>query len=371
MKKQRIVIASILKPLNDTRMVDKIGGSLAKDQSYEIHVIGYPALPSNHAAQFHFYPLATFKRLSFRRLFAPVYVARLVLQVKPQVLIITTHELLIVSFLFRIFFGVKIVYDVQENYYRNILYSGSFASPIKYLLAGWVRAKEVAFARFIDWFFLAERGYQNELSFIGSRYTVLENKSMFRVEHPIKRNLKSGTITCLFTGTLSESTGVFAAIDFVKSMHEVNPSIKLSIIGYTPLESVYDRIRSAINEHPFIELIGGNSLVPHTRIWEAIQAADLGLICYPVKPHTELSVPTKLYEYLSAQLPIIIQNHPPWVELCRPFSAALPLNFESFNASEIWGRLATFDFYSYPPTNTLWIEEEPKLLAAVQQFVSK
>ncbi len=44
-KKSRIVIASVLKPVNDTRMTEKLGGSLL--QRYDVHIIGFPA-PHTH-----------------------------------------------------------------------------------------------------------------------------------------------------------------------------------------------------------------------------------------------------------------------------------------------------------------------------------
>jgi len=42
MKKQRIVLASVLKPVDDTRMFEKIGKSLSRNPDYEIFIIRYP-----------------------------------------------------------------------------------------------------------------------------------------------------------------------------------------------------------------------------------------------------------------------------------------------------------------------------------------
>ena len=41
-EKRRIVIASILKPVDDTRMMEKIGMSL-QQTGYDVTVVGYPA----------------------------------------------------------------------------------------------------------------------------------------------------------------------------------------------------------------------------------------------------------------------------------------------------------------------------------------
>ena len=104
MKKRRLVLASVLKPVNDTRMYEKIGQSLADKTDFEIHIIGYPSLQPETDSNIFFHPLQSFHRISWRRVFAPLQVLLLVRKVKPEVLIITTHELLIVSFINRILF---------------------------------------------------------------------------------------------------------------------------------------------------------------------------------------------------------------------------------------------------------------------------
>lgn len=43
MKKRRIVLASILKPVDDTRMTEKLGATLAQVEGNEVYVIGYPS----------------------------------------------------------------------------------------------------------------------------------------------------------------------------------------------------------------------------------------------------------------------------------------------------------------------------------------
>ena len=48
MKKRTIVIASVLKPIDDTRMFEKFGMSLSDSGNYNVVIIGYPskAIPS-------------------------------------------------------------------------------------------------------------------------------------------------------------------------------------------------------------------------------------------------------------------------------------------------------------------------------------
>jgi hypothetical protein len=54
-KKRRIVLASVLKPVDDTRMFEKIGVSLAGADEAEVIIIGYPSQrpPTHQTITFH------------------------------------------------------------------------------------------------------------------------------------------------------------------------------------------------------------------------------------------------------------------------------------------------------------------------------
>src|SRR5688572_279041 len=94
-KKRRIVLASVLKPVSEPRMFDKIGMSLSK--KFEVFCIGAPAA-SNKSDKSLTNPkvleLPRVSRLSVSRLLMPINVLLEVIKVKPSVLIICTHELI-------------------------------------------------------------------------------------------------------------------------------------------------------------------------------------------------------------------------------------------------------------------------------------
>ena len=120
MKKTKVVIASVLKPIDDTRMLEKFGLSMAETNKYDINIIGFESKNSFAHDYIHFTPINSFNRLSFSRLFKPWKVYRTLIKVKPNIIIANTHELLIVTFLYKILFGAKFLYDVQENYSKSI-----------------------------------------------------------------------------------------------------------------------------------------------------------------------------------------------------------------------------------------------------------
>jgi hypothetical protein len=366
-KKRRIVIASVLKPVDDTRMFEKMGQSLAP--AYEVHIIGYPARSTPVSRGIVFHSLPKFKRLSLKRAIAPWQILRMILRLKPSIVIFTTHELLVAAVLAKLILRCHILYDVMENYGRNILHTNAFPLLLRPFLAAWVWIKEWITAPFIDHFILAEAGYQREMKFPAKRTTIIENK--FKKPpaiHPRKNANKNSALQLLFSGTISDSTGVFIAIDLAEKLHALRPEIRLTIIGYCALPGTLTRLKAAIATKSFIQLIGGDQLVPHHDILNAIEKADYGIIAYPPNPSTTNSIPTKLYEYLGSHLPILLIHHTPWTDLCSPYPAAIPFQADHIDPEKMLRLMTSTNFYNILPTDVYWEHEEQKLLQLLARF---
>ena len=142
----------------------------------------------------------------------------------------------------------------------------------------------------------------------------------------------------------------------------------MTIIGFSPVPATVRRIKNDIGDHSFIELIGGDTFVPHNDITSLIQTSDFGIIAYPPNPSTTNSIPTKLYEYLGHQLPILLINHERWVKICQPYPAAIPFdpaNFDTIAVQEAMNQ----QFYQTFPLDVFWDSEESKLLQTIENLI--
>lgn len=364
MKKRRIAIASLLKPVDDTRAYEKMAITLAR-AGHDVHVVGLASSTSPRHPSIHFIPIGKFSRLSVSRLLAPLKIAAKLRKVKPELLIVNTHELLIVAVLNRILFGTKIIYDIQENYYQNILWTDAFPRLLRPALATWVRLKERALARLFHSFFLAEKCYAHELPFAAEKSVVLENKCS--VSATFKREPVRGRIQLLFTGTLAESTGVYRSIRLAEQLHKHDSSVHLNIIGYCPRQQERDELKRQIHDKPFIQLTGGNELIPHAQILEAIASAHVGIIAYPPSPHIENRIPTKLYEYLAHRLPIIMEHKEQWSSWL-PHNACFEIDFENVHPVLLLRQLQTRGTTPYPTDEFEWKSEAPRLVAEINRL---
>ncbi|MBL3658385.1 glycosyltransferase [Fulvivirga sediminis] len=374
MKKHKLVIGSILKPVDDTRMYEKFGLSLDQTTKYDINIIGFYSKKLPKESNIKFHPIFHFKRLHPSRLLAPSKFLKKLIELRPEIVIINSHELLLTTTLYKIFFGAKIIYDVRENYFRNLLFTPTFPLLLRPLLAGYVRAKEYLSTLFFDHYILAEKQYAEEFSFSKKKHTIIENKYLPQqhFKTPTKRPEKtlenSEKIRLIFSGTIAESTGVFEAISLAKNLHNLNPKIELKIVGFCSLPETLKRVKLELKNSPFITLIGGDQLVSHQTILSHIQEADFGIICYPKNRSTINSMPTKLYEYLGNQLPIILQNHERWEQLSQQYNAGIIINFREVNYHELISKMEqTENFYStLPGEEILWYSEENKLTNLIE-----
>ncbi len=347
-------------------MFEKMGVSLA-ESGYEVYIIGFQSSRKPDFPGIHCIALPHFNRLSVRRWLAKWRVLSKIIQLKPAVAVISTHELLVPAVILKVLTSIKIVYDIRENYSLNILHAGTFPAIMRPIIAGLVRIKENMTSPFIDHFLLAEKGYDHEFSFHQPRCTVIENKALASSRKPATVKDRS-VIQLLFSGTLAESTGIYHAIHLCLALHQRDARITLTIIGYAALPEDRQRIRDAAKGHPYIRLMGVDQLVPHDQVTEQIQRSDFGILAYPPALHTMNSRPTKLYEYLSAGLPIILESRWPWIEdyeVCRPF---VFVDFSSPDLPKLEDDLTKGSYYTAHPEDVTWDAEARKLLALLERL---
>ena len=363
-KKRRIVLASVLKPIDDTRLFEKIGMTLAANDELEVTIIGYPAENVPQHTSINFDKLPKFSRVSWKRLLMPWIIFKKIYQVKPELIVINTPELLFVAVLNKIFFGRQVVYDVLENYFRNIRHTTVYPVLLRWPLAVMVRSIELIFVPFIFRFLLAEKGYRAELGF-AKPSTVLENKLPKFIADKFSRQKSTGYSKLIFTGTLATTTGVLEAIRLCQKLHQLDSSFSLTIIGYSPVPETLAQIKNEIKDCDFITLIGGDQLVPHSEILRAISQADFGVAIYPTNPSTQSSIPTKLYEYLALKLPVLIRHNEESHQLIRDYKAGVILD-EAPNYHTLAHLMKTTHFNPSPPNFIFWESQEEDLLVSLK-----
>lgn len=371
MTKKSIAIISVLKPVDDTRAYGKMARTLANTGDYSITIIGPTTSTSGSSpssGKIHFDPLPVFKRLGLRRIFIPITIFKKLFQLKPQLIIVNTYELLMITILYQILFGTKIIYDIQENYHHNLLYQDNYPWPIKFVFAKLIRLKEYCLSPFIHHFILAEKGYQHELGFIRNRFTILENKVIVKGKTKAKKKWNEN-LRFLFTGNISENSGVLNALSLYQRIGENLPNSEMIIIGHCPSPTLLKQLQNISNERIHVKV--SSYPVSHDRVINEIMEADFGIVAYKLNKSNENCMPTKVYEYLAYGLPIICQAGTLWSGYAKKFEAAIDIDFEQFDAASFISRLTDFQgkFQGKYIKEVMWASEENKLLNLVEDLI--
>ena len=175
-----ILLASVLKPVDDTRMLGKFARTLAA-LGARVAVAGRGGVASPLSGNISQHPIFWGGRLSLGRLGAQVRYWRLLRQLRPALVVVHAPELLPLTLLWRALGrNRQFIYDIRENYALNVSTQGVYAGLMRRTLASALRWVEGLAARRAAALTLAEASYVAELPFLGllppSRVVVLENK---------------------------------------------------------------------------------------------------------------------------------------------------------------------------------------------------
>jgi len=174
-EKIRIIIASVLKPTEDSRMLYKFGFSLRETNKYEVYILGFTKKKYGKINNIHLYSLFSKTRTHPSRVLAPLRLVRLILKIKPDLIILTTYELIPAVIIANFFFKFKLIYDIQENFSLNVLSNQTLLKGLQQVAAGWIRWWEKRIHPHVDHYLLAEQYYRDEFPQL-SKFTVVENK---------------------------------------------------------------------------------------------------------------------------------------------------------------------------------------------------
>ncbi len=371
MASYKLLLASVLKPIDDTRMYEKFTCSLTKIDNLEIYVAGQTGKAHGQNAKIHFYPVFDFGRLSIKRFFAGFKIGEILLKAKPDIIIANTHELLLVMVLYKILFGGVIIYDIQENYYKNIRYGGHYPLPFNLMLAWYVRLKERILFPFFTHCIVAETCYISEMPYLKSKALTIENKFLAPGSYPAISNRKpiAKYLDLIYTGTIGKTYGIFEAINLAKEILKVVDGT-FTIIGYCPDKNVLHQVMAAIEGHRNIILKGGNRLVPHTKILRHIAQSNMGIISYQKNPALVDKIPTRMYEYLACQLPFLLPDNPVWVSYCQRYTACVAVDYTNPDTDAILKSISNTQFYPVKPGREIyWQSEEEKLLKNIRALL--
>lgn len=301
--------------------------------------------------------LGEFNRLSFKRFFAGFKILRLAFPEKADAFCIHTPELLWVGLFFKWTKGTTLLYDMHEDYRVTLLHAAHYPTWLRKPLAAVVRGWERFCLRWIDGVSYAEISYDNVLGVEEGKYVVLRNTFREQRAESREERLPAGNLalpTMLYTGTLAGDWGIWETIAWWERFNQVKP-IKLIMAGFSFDKKIIQQIQDRIAKSEFadrFQLIGGNEYVPHEQIVQLIQNCSFGTAFYQLKPHIKGKIPTKFYEYMAFDKPLLFTKDTFWEDFDQKNQLGIAISGDE-NPAEVLQQLDAWQA-SHDPATYSW-----------------
>jgi glycosyltransferase involved in cell wall biosynthesis len=207
--------------------------------------------------------------------------------------------------------GRKVVYDVHEEVSNDILDKDWISPYVRPALARGVGLFEKMCALFYDGIVITrpalDKGFSRRKTVLVHNYPILGELMLpasvpYRERPPIVAYVGGGT----------PERGIREMVLALERLPPDSP-LELHFAGTVHPETFLDELR-AMPGWARVRYLGWQS---RAQVAELLGKARMGIVMFlPIANHLE-SEPTKLFEYMSAKLPVVASNIPHWEEMVR------------------------------------------------------
>jgi glycosyltransferase involved in cell wall biosynthesis len=226
--------------------------------------------------------------------------------------------------------GKRVIYDVHEDYPRDIFYKPYLPQWSRKLIADLAEAVEG----------LAGRHFSAVVAVtpaIAARFEETNQRTIILFNYPyaeelsckIPRPWESRRQSLAYIGTITPQRGIAQMIEAVGLLPQ-SLAPKLEIAG--------DAMPPEVRNLPGWPRVKFHGILGQSAAYELLSQVRVGVVCeHPIPTFVE-AIPVKLFEYMGAGLPVIASNFPYWQQLLAGIGCAIfvnPMNVvEIVNAME-------------------------------------
>lgn len=295
-------ITTVHKPFDD-RIFHRECKTLSK-LGYDVSVIAYHERDET-VDDVRIIALPKAKNRIHRILIITLKAFRLATKQKADIYHFHDPELLLVGILLKLLSRKKVIYDVHEDYSKQILSKSYLPKVVRKGVASLTKAIELLSTRFFDGLVTATDDILKKFSYHHGKSVSVRNFPILSYFPSANKNNKesqnSRVFTLVYIGGLSKTRGVF---EMVQSLQYITEPIKLTLCGqFYP--GNFETTISKLKGFDRTEYLGW---VEHKKVSQLLSECDVGMVCLHPIPNYLTALPVKLFEYMAAGLPVIASN---------------------------------------------------------------
>lgn len=199
-----------------------------------------------------------------------------------------------------------VIFDSHENYADDIKDKPYFNLFMKKMVSELYACYEKVSVRKLSAVIAATPSIRKHFSLLGVFSLDINNYPFEDEFKPIKRNTK-GEYSAVYIGSASKVRGIKELVDSLNT----NKELKLAIAGGFSEPSFEDELRSSPGWKN-VEFMG---LLDREKVKELLTKSNVAIVTFLPAPNHIESQPNKMFEYMSAGIPVVASNFPLWKEI--------------------------------------------------------
>ncbi len=232
-------------------------------------------------------------------------------------------ELLWIGIKIRLLKKKPVIYDIHEDYERSILTKNWIPNYLKVILSKLFYIFEKISVMFIHNVINTTNLIANKFNSNSINQIVIYNYP-FIPQKDINLNLKNENLI-VYVGGISKIRGIFEIIQAIALVAK-DQSIKLIVIGPIQNDELENEILEAISNYGVEKNIKLMGFVPYSEIFNYIEKAIVGLLCYLPVPNHLVTIPNKIFEYTASGTAVIASDFPLYREIIDDANSGILVN---------------------------------------------
>ena len=199
--------------------------------------------------------------------------------------------------------GKKVIYDIHENIPEQIMYKHYIPKPFKPLLSEFIDKWESRAIKKFSYNIVADPNTHNRIKTKTSNVEIVKNfviLDKIEIDWDKKQNLMT------YIGSITEARGIWELMDVLNYV-----DIKLVLAGKFGSEDLEKSVKS----HGQWSKVDYHGFIGKQEIIEILKNVKIGLVPLHKTKKYLGAYPVKLFEYMNAGIPVIINKIPLWEEI--------------------------------------------------------
>lgn len=255
-----------------------------------------------------------------RMFFSVIKIYKLVSKKRPDIVHFHDPELLLVAYFWKLK-GFKVVYDVHENVHKQILTKIYIPRVFRKILSKSFYLLENLICERVDAIACATPSIGSRFSIFSEKVHILNNFPLVE-ELVTTKKMVNRQNELAYIGVITEERGI---IQLIESIGILRGKFRLNLAGRFDNEDLFEKV-TALKGWEYVNFYGE---IDRQGVVNLLARSKAGIVNFLPAPNHLDSQPNKLYEYMSAGLPLVCSNFPLWIDLVVQYKCGIavdPLN---------------------------------------------